>query len=257
MLRAQSARVETEYRVRMLRIRDKELDFFTRNSQNLGQLSALIAGFAYTGLIYTKYIDSNLCSPEEFLCAEITYPICVTITMCLALFSLWGCMLVTLLAPGLALRGPSGSMNRCVDMMGQEYQYMLFVFACSVVMMVFCAIFWSWTARYLPATVSLTLVSTFFLYLLYLTSLRTIVRFDVPRSQLVTGRFGTGEPPPAAGRPGGRGRGAPQPQRHSPTQPQRARAAGSAGPGDGAATLDQVLAAARGGGARTALRDLL
>lgn len=86
---------------------------------------------------------------------------------------------------------------------------MLFIFACSLVFMVFSAIFWSWTARYLPATISLTLISTVFLYLIYLFTLRTVVRFDVPRSQLVTGRFEQTQPRGEARRGEARGAGRP------------------------------------------------
>eukprot|EP00966_Prymnesium_polylepis_P105668 2447387-Prymnesium_polylepis.1 len=100
----------------MLSIRDKELEFFVRNLQNIASLAALLAGLGQSGLIYTKYIDLNLCGQDEFMCAEFTYPLAVTLTMCLALFSMWGCMLVTMLAPGLALRGPQGSVDICVEM---------------------------------------------------------------------------------------------------------------------------------------------
>ena len=71
----------------------------------------------------------------------------------------------------------------------QEYQYSLFVFSCALIMLMVSAVLWSWTLHYAPAAVSLTLVSLGCLYLIYLTSFRILRRFDVPRSQLVTGRF--------------------------------------------------------------------
>ena len=40
------------------------------------------------------------------LCAEMNYPFSLTITMGLSIYCLWGSMLVTLLAPAMALRGP-------------------------------------------------------------------------------------------------------------------------------------------------------
>lgn len=116
MLFAEKENLASAFRLRMLSIRDKELDFFMRNMQNVASLSALLAGLGQSGLIYTKYINMDLCGKDEFLCAEFTYPLAAVLTMCLALFSMWGCMLVTMLAPGLALRGPQGSMDQCVDM---------------------------------------------------------------------------------------------------------------------------------------------
>ena len=87
MLRASADSMESSCRVAMLAIREKELLFFSKNCWLIANLSALLAGFGYTGLVYTKYIDSDLCDPKEFMCAEMTYPICVTITMGLSLFS--------------------------------------------------------------------------------------------------------------------------------------------------------------------------
>ena len=71
----------------------------------------------------------------------------------------------------------------------QEYQYGLFVFACALIMLMVSAVLWSWTQRSAPAAISLTIISLGSLYLIYLTSYRVLRRFDVPRSQLVTGRF--------------------------------------------------------------------
>jgi hypothetical protein len=189
MLAAQKENLESGFRQRMLRIRDKELDFFTRNCQSVAQLSALIAGFAYSGLIYVKYIDVDLCGPNEILCAEILYPIMITITMSTALFAMWGATLITMLAPGLALRGPQGSMNRCVDMVVQEYQYTLFLFTCALVGLLFSCIIWSWTQHFLPATVSMTLTCLAFCYFIWLASVRSMRTFDIPRAKLITGRF--------------------------------------------------------------------
>lgn len=91
-----------------------------RSMQNVASLAALLAGLGQSGLIYTKYIDLNLCDEHETLCAEFTYPIAMTLTMCFALFTMWGCMLVTLYAPGLALRGPHGSMDVCVEIVSRS-----------------------------------------------------------------------------------------------------------------------------------------
>ena len=59
-------------------------------------LGALLSGFGYTALIYTKYLDDpTLCDQHDPLCAEMTYPVCVTITMLISTFTLFGAMLMT------------------------------------------------------------------------------------------------------------------------------------------------------------------
>ncbi|KAL1507711.1 hypothetical protein AB1Y20_007324 [Prymnesium parvum] len=190
MLFAEKENLASSFRLRMLTIRDKELDFFMRNMQNVANLSALLAGFGQSGLIYTKYIDLNLCGADEILCAEFTYPLAVTLTMCLALFSMWGCMLVTMLAPGLALRGPQGSMDLCVNIVAQEYQCSVFIFSGSLVMLMVSTVLWSWTKLQFgwPAAF-LTLLSVGSLQMIILVSMRVMRKFNVPRSKLVTGRI--------------------------------------------------------------------
>ena len=222
MLVAEKENLQSAFRLRMLSIRDKELDFFMQNMQNVAKLAALLAGLGQSGLIYTKYIDMNICDPDEVLCAEFTYPLAVTLTMCLALFSMWGCMLVTMLAPGLALRGPQGSMDVCVDMVccpldahgpessaalrwfrpsfalctqvAEEYQYALLTFSCALVMLLCSTVLWSWTQRSPATAVSLTLLSLSFLGIITATSKVVARRFGIERSQLVTGRFNFGSP---------------------------------------------------------------
>ena len=196
MLQASRAELESACRVRMLKIRERELLLFVRNTNQVATLSALLAGFGYTGLIYTKYIDEDLCDPQEFMCAEMTYPLCVTITTCFSTFSLFGCMLITLLAPVLALRGPQGSMDKSVDIMVQEYQYVLFLFACAVIMFFVSAIIYSFSLKMPIAYTLITLLSLGSVYAVYRTAGRAFVRFDVPRHELVTGRFSEAYAPP-------------------------------------------------------------
>ena len=81
MLYASKVQLETGTRVELLSIQMRELEFFLGACNYIAQLAALISGFAYTALIYTKYIDKDLCDPEEFLCAEMNYPVVLTITM--------------------------------------------------------------------------------------------------------------------------------------------------------------------------------
>jgi hypothetical protein len=196
MLLAAREELVSDTRVQMLGIRARELDWLMNNSRLVAQLSALIAGYGYTALIYTKYLDDpSLCDRNDPLCAEMTYPLCVTITMGFSMFSLFGAMLITLLAPALALRGPEGSLNLCVDMALQEYTYTLLVFGVSVLMLCISTVVWSMTranadARLVWAASIITLMTLAAVVLIISTSMRAVRRFDIPHgSRLVTGRF--------------------------------------------------------------------
>lgn len=196
MLHADKANLESSFRLRMLHIREKELMYFVRNCQNLANLAALISGMAQSGLIFTKYIDFNLCGQgliswhdKELLCAEFTYPLFISLTMGLSLLSMWVAMLVSMLAPGYALRGPYGSMDACVRMIGEEYQSALFVLACSVAMFLVSAILWAWSNNQLIITIILTLIVLFCAWLIYLTTAHTVAVFDIKHGEIVTGKM--------------------------------------------------------------------
>lgn len=191
MLLASRDELEGDTRAKLLAIRWRELEFFTRTCNLVAQLSAIIAGYGYTALIYTKYLDQDLCDPNEFLCAEMTYPLCVTLTMSISIFALWGSMLITLLAPALALRGPQGSLEVAVDLAMQEYQYVLALLALALIMLLVSTAIWSMTQRVWVATVIITVIVVASIYMIYATSLRGIRRFEIPRPYVLAGHAST------------------------------------------------------------------
>ena len=51
MLYADKAALETSLKVQLLEIREKELNFYTNNCQNIGTQAAMLAGFAFAGMM--------------------------------------------------------------------------------------------------------------------------------------------------------------------------------------------------------------
>ena len=106
MLLASTRQVVTGLRLDILHIRERELDFFLANLRNVALVSTLLSGLGYSGLMYTKQImDSDLCGHHERMCSQVTYPLAVTATMCLAIQTSLGCTLLTMYGPALALHG--------------------------------------------------------------------------------------------------------------------------------------------------------
>jgi len=116
MLVADRHNVESSLRVRMLQIREREFDFFMNNVRSVGRLCTVLAGLGHAGLVYTKFIDHNLCGESELLCAELTYPLATSIALGCALLTVWGCVLLATMAPGAALHGHHDHYSECVDM---------------------------------------------------------------------------------------------------------------------------------------------
>jgi hypothetical protein len=51
MLYADKRALETNLKVQLLEIREKELIFYTNNCQNIGTQAAMLAGFAFAGMM--------------------------------------------------------------------------------------------------------------------------------------------------------------------------------------------------------------
>jgi hypothetical protein len=211
MLWAARVELESDMRVKVLILKARELDFFMNALRYIAQLSALIAGFAYSALVFaTRYIDFDICEEAgpksgergEILCAEMHYPLALTITMGFSMYCMWGAMLMTLLAPVLALRGPQGSVQLCVQLLEQEYQCTLFLFAVSTVALIVSAVIWAMTMKMRTFVLMAGLIFCGALYCIFLTSKRALQRFAYRQG----GRFGDPGPvrrPSGCGPPGG------------------------------------------------------
>jgi hypothetical protein len=116
MLVASKLNVESSLRVRMLEIREREFQFFMNNVRSVGRLTTVLAGFGHAGLVYTKFIDHNLCGEQELLCAELTYPLATSLALGCAIMTMWGSVLLATMAPGAALHGHHDHYSEIVDL---------------------------------------------------------------------------------------------------------------------------------------------
>lgn len=111
MLYADKAALENRTKVRLLAIRERELVLYTQNCRAVGTVAALMAGIAYAAIIYTKmeyYQDSSWL-------IQTFYTLSLTVCMSLSLSTVMSTTAISMLGPGLALRGPDGSMHSAVD----------------------------------------------------------------------------------------------------------------------------------------------
>ncbi len=139
MLLADKRDLQNSLKLSLLQIEEKELNFYTTNCHTVGTQAALLAGFGFAALIESRSgnesfttgmyetMDSNgniLRAPVEahIVPLRVTW-FCVTvIAMCLEIFAVVKAMQLSILGPGLALRGPEGSMTRALVVMRVEYK---------------------------------------------------------------------------------------------------------------------------------------
>ena len=120
MLLADKRALETNLKVSLLSIREKELNFYTNNCLAIGTQSSLLAGFAYAAL-------QTSIEKEPYL-IHLVYLLCSVASLGFQLLAVVSTTLLAMLGPGLALRGTDGSMHNAVDSMVGEYRNAFFAF---------------------------------------------------------------------------------------------------------------------------------
>ncbi|KAL1530506.1 hypothetical protein AB1Y20_001407 [Prymnesium parvum] len=181
MLFADKRALETNLKVNLLAIREKELNYYTQNCLAVCTQSALLAGFAYSGL-------TQVAIPEDAgYVLKLLYLIVTTTAMCLELIAVMNTTLLSMMGPGLALRGPDGSMHPAVEGMVIEYNTAYICFVLGLIAFHFSAALFAWLMFTWGVAffVSSCVVSS--LYMLMRYASRVFNRFRT--AEVVTGRF--------------------------------------------------------------------
>ena len=102
----------------LLEIREKELNFYATNCGHLAFLASIFAGFASAALMTHV--------PKEPVVLHFLYLLVTVVSLGLHLCALVSTTLLAMIGPGLALRGPDGSMHVAIDAMIGEYRTAFF-----------------------------------------------------------------------------------------------------------------------------------
>ena len=96
MLYADKAALENRTKLRLLAIRERELTLYTQNCFTIGTVSALMAGLAYSSLLYTKmdyFQDASAFIQAMYVMGNVT-------SMYLALRAMTGTTMIAMFGPG-------------------------------------------------------------------------------------------------------------------------------------------------------------
>jgi hypothetical protein len=183
MLYADKRALETNLKVNLLAIREKELNYYAQNCAAVGTQAALLAGFAYSGLTQVAVpLDSQYILKLSYLLVTAT-------AMCLELIAVMNTTLLSMMGPGLALRGPDGSMHPAVDGMMEEYRAAYLNFLLGLIFFHFSAALFGWLAFDWVVSSFTTAFVLGSLYLLLRFAMRVHTRFRLPEDEVITGRF--------------------------------------------------------------------
>mmetsp|Transcript_24868 Transcript_24868/g.77388 ORF Transcript_24868/g.77388 Transcript_24868/m.77388 type:complete len:302 (-) Transcript_24868:187-1092(-) len=183
MLYADKRALETNLKVSLLQIREKELNFYTQNCLAVGTQAALLAGFAYAGLTQV-----SVPKDKPYL-VKLLYLLFTTGAMSFELIAVLNTTLLSMLGPGLALRGPDGSMHKAVDGMMYEYRKAFFTFGLGLIAFHFSALMFGWLLFRTWVAVSITVVILISLRVLWRYVVRIFHKFQLPKDLVISGRF--------------------------------------------------------------------
>ena len=117
MLQADKADLKNQLKLRRLQIEEKEINFYANSCSEVGTQAALLAGFAFGAM---TEVDISSDSSDAI---QATWLLSICMAMLLEIGALVKAMQLSILGPGLALRGPEGSVAHAVHVMREEYEY--------------------------------------------------------------------------------------------------------------------------------------
>src|SRR5690554_4065352 len=112
MLRADHVALEQAAYQQLLQIREKELNYFVENYASIGTQAALLAGFTVSALVELSDV------PHGWV--TVIFHLSISVGLIAGVHCVLATTFATVFGPGLALRGPKGSMVRAVNGMVAE-----------------------------------------------------------------------------------------------------------------------------------------
>ena len=118
MLRRNIRLIHGEQQQSELEVYMQEIAHINSNLALMATVAALLAGFEFTVFgLETESVGEY----TELHASSIAYMLCATASLCVNVYVVCVSTLASMLGPGLALRGPNGSVRRALDGMRREY----------------------------------------------------------------------------------------------------------------------------------------
>ena len=196
MLQAKKEALENSIRQRLVAVRERELHYYFDNARIMGTTSAVLSGLSYSGIRYHYLLVRNSDWDDTYELAqhsieEMVFLAMLTITMGLNLQLLFICMLVALLGPQLALRGPDGSLHDAVEGMHSWNTVIMAFFMLSVFLLELCVFSFTYGHNQLNDVGRVILISSDSLLIFATVRYARMImrRLALPKEQRVSGAF--------------------------------------------------------------------
>ena len=193
MLQAQKNALRATLTENVLQLQERELTYFYNNFSNIANMAAIIGGFAFSGLCISTTYTGWLAGLDV-----VTRTIVVDLFYTFASLSIGFCLLTCIVCtalnvrgPGLALRGPEGSLKRAVDTMRKFQKHVNTMIALGIVCFHLTAMTYAWTMLSKLQTV-VTVTGVLFAFLAGMASYVVVIWHElrIDQQEIVRGGFG-------------------------------------------------------------------
>lgn len=193
MLWADKRALETNLKLSLLEIRERELNLYTNNCMNISVIAALFAGFSYCafdpGVSLGDAADREVGALAKSQVARQLYLVSALCALGLQILSLVSSTLLSMLAPGLGLRGPDGSMHTAVDEMKGEYQTAVYYLLFGMCMMLISVALYCWIQFPAVEASILTVINLLVFAVIQVRIREAFSTFALPKELEVTGKY--------------------------------------------------------------------
>ena len=186
MLLANKMALETDLRKAAVEIENRELVFFNDNLAGIAKRCAMLSGFAFKA--YRKTEFKGVYGESHQL--KMLFKGCCGMAMSCHLCGCLIAVVTMVMGPGLALRGPEGSITKAVEQMRIERRATFMFFGVGIFFFFMAAALYAWLAYDLheSATVVSSIVTAFMIIFFYSWH-RIVTRFKIREDQKVRGSF--------------------------------------------------------------------
>lgn len=189
MLLADKRDLQNQLKLSVLRIDEKELDLYTTNCNTVCVEASLLAGFAFTALIENR--DKTFADPNmNDTSLQATWFGITTCAMLLEMCALVKSMQLSVMAPGLALRGPEGSMYVSLVVMRREHRKVHAYFYAGLVMFLASIALYVWAFFFAAMATAVTVLVSVGCAWLFYDATRLFQRLRLPSGSSIGGGGG-------------------------------------------------------------------
>lgn len=165
MIKAQHDKLLQEANQQILEIRNMEISYYSECFNNFSTQSALIAGFVLQSLTNLNLAQAQ--KSRVVTWASVFYWISVAVLTATSMHCILCASICNIYAPGLALRGPTGSMVRAVEGMIEEQLHIVRAFMWSIGSFAVAIVMFCWMTMTVDAAIGCTVVMVIASYFWY------------------------------------------------------------------------------------------